>query len=424
LAVKRLIIGLVALLLVALGVVILWPKGPKESIGHTISFSDGTKMTLKDVTYGTENHYLGGWKARLISGLPKTWRGKFRVGQGTFNTIQPSIVFWLAREGNGPTTGDPKLILCDRSGYGVSGGHSMMRMGAPGNWVEGWAFSYFPRRQRSFTLRIYEQGARYPDAKLVGEFTIRNPKPGKYPTWSAPAPPITAREGDMAVTLVDLMSDVGRGSNKWKPAPNPTVSMTRAGFRVERNGAPTREWEVTSVESTDATGNVIKDLWGTASDGGLEYVQLQPHPWPDELAWKLRVGFTQRSNFVASELWTLRNVALAGVAGTNRPAVETNLQGAVVTYTGEVAQRGAAYEFEFGIKPPRPNYRMTLVKAVDDKGGEAKEVGSFESWNEWRFSLEVNTNATSVDLTVALHETRYFDFLVRPQIISTNREVK
>ena len=63
---------------------------------------------------------------------------------------------------------------------------------------------------------------------------------------------------------------------------------------------------------------------------------------------------------------------------------------------------------------------MTLVKAVDDKGGEATLGGWFESPAEWEFALRVDSNATNLDLTVALHQTRYFDFLVRPQIVSTN----
>jgi hypothetical protein len=200
--VKRYIIAFLVLLLVLVGVVIFWPKEPKEFIGHTVTFSDGTTMTLNDVTYGTTHHYLAGWRGRAISVLPAKWRKKFRVGQGTFDVGQPSIVFWLARRGNGPTTGDPQLILCDRSGYGVSGGYSRMAMGMPG----------------------------------------------------------------------------------------------------------------------------------------------------------------------------------------------------------------------------RPDYRLTLVNAVDDKGQPAKEVSSFESPRDWHFSLKVNTNATSLDLTLALHQTRYFDFLVRPQIISTNGE--
>jgi len=215
---------------------------------------------------------------------------------------------------------------------------------------------------------------------------------------------------------------VGRGSNKWKPARNPTVSIARVGYRVERNGQPTREWGVKSVEATDATGNVIDDLWGTSSESDPEYAELQPHLWPAESAWKLHMGFTQRSNFVASELWTIRGVTLGPANATNRIATETNLQGATLKYTGKTPEAGAdnVHRFKFRITPGRPDYRLTPVKAVDDKMQEAKEVSSFESSQDWHFSLQANTNATSLDLTLALHQTRYFDFLVRPQLVSTN----
>jgi hypothetical protein len=111
--------------------------------------------------------------------------------------------------------------------------------------------------------------------------------------------------------------------------------MTRANFRVERNGQPTKEWGLASVESSDATGNLISRQWGTGWDELEEIAELQPHPWPSESAWKLRVGFTQRSNFVASELWTLPGVPLPPANPTNGVAFQTNLQGATVQYTGQ-----------------------------------------------------------------------------------------
>ncbi len=60
------------------------------------------------------------------------------------------------------------------------------------------------------------------------------------------------------------------------------------------------------------------------------------------------------------------------------------------------------------------------MKATDDQGREAKVESSSESPREWGFGLNVSTNATSLDLTVALHRTRYAEFLVRPRIILTN----
>lgn len=417
---KRYVVALGVLLLLGGTAAIFWPRGERESIGHTVAFSDGTTMTLNDVTYGEEHRYLSTpLRERVISVLPAKLRAKLSSEKGVLNVGKPSMVFWLERRGNGPTTGAPQLVLCDGSGFGTSGGYSKMSMGGPGNWVEGWAFDYFPRRARTFTLRIYEPGKQYPEAKLIGEFTVKNPKPGKYPVWTAPGPPVTAHEGDMAVTLVDLTAGVGRGANKWKPAPNPTVAMTRAGFRVERNGQPTKEWKPVSVEASDATGNLMDGIWGTGRERGMEYAELQPSLWPAEGGWRLKVGFTQRSNFVASELWTLR-VPIPDANPTN--LVHTNLQGAVLKYAGQARRSSLSgdHQFRFRLTPPRPEYRLTLVKALDDQGREAKEVGSFESPIQWTFALEVDMNATSLDLTVALHRTRYFDFLVRTDVIPTN----
>jgi hypothetical protein len=342
--------------------------------------------------------------------------------QGTLTMGRPSVTFWFERIGTGPTTGDPRLVFCDASGFGVSGSPSLMRMGAGANWVDGWAFESWPRRERSFKLRIYEQGKRYPEANLIGEFTVRNPTPGKYQTWTAPEPPVTAREGDLFVTLFDLTAGVGRGANKWKTAVNPTVSTARAGFRVERNGRPTREWEITSVEASDATSNVIDYIRSTSQERDAEYAELQPHLWPAEQAWKLRIGFTQRSNFVASELWTLRGVPVSGGVPTNAATVQTNLHGALLEYTGLDRRPGVGggRYLNFRITPARPDFRMTLVRAVDENGVEAELSGTFESPRDWGFALERTTNATKFDLTVALHQTRYVEFLVRPRVISTN----
>jgi hypothetical protein len=232
---------------------------------------------------------------------------------------------------------------------------------------------------------------------------------------------VTASEGEMTVTLVDLVSGVGRGSNKWKPARNPTVSTTRAGFRVERNGAPAAEWEIVTAEASDATSNVIFDRRSTSFERDLAYAELQPHLWPAESGWKLRMGFSQQSNFVSSELWKFR-VPLDGVRLTNTIAF-TNSEGVVLRYIGQGRQHSFKedHHFNFLVIPQRADYRVTLVSAIDDLGKPAKGEPSFESSHEWTFARDASTNATAMDLTVALHKTRYFDFLVRPQVVSTNQ---
>jgi hypothetical protein len=102
---------------------------------------------------------------------------------------------------------------------------------------------------------------------------------------------------------------------------------------------------------------------------------------------------------------------------------KTYLQGAVLQYTGQARRSGLRGDrhFNFRVKPGRPDYEITLVKAVDDRGQEAELESSFHSQSERAFALRVSTNATSLDFTLALHRTRYFEFLARPEVISTNR---
>src|SRR6266498_2534238 len=422
---KKWMFALGLLILVAAVTAIFWPS-EKGFIGQPVRYSDGTTLTLKEVTYGTVHRYRGGFWERIISLLRRELGSKYASRRDVLTTDRPSVTFWFDRRG--ATSGD--LVLCDESGFGIVGDYSMMRLKPPISTMEGWAFAAWPRRQRTFTVRVYELGKGYGDDTLLGEFTVRNPKPDNYPVWTAPPLPVRATNGDLSVNLFDLTAGVGHGSLKWKPALSPTVSQTRAGFRVERNGRPTKEWGIATVEASDATGNLIRRLGGTSFEPDAEFAELHPHLWPSESAWKLRVGFSQRSNFVASELWTLRGIPLTGAVLTNTLLTQTNLQGALLQYTGQEsgARWGDDQRFNFRVTPGRADYRVTLVRAVDDNGREATVGASFEggiylgsgSKQDWGFGLRLSTNATSLDLTLALHQTRYIEFLARPQIISTN----
>ncbi len=341
---KRFLILLLLPVLLCLLVVILW-RSPGSSIGNTIRFSDGTTLTLKAVTCGTE-HYYGSarfWQP-LLRLLPAKLATRLGARRDAFTTGRPSIAFWLARGGSTQPTGD--LVLCDGTGFGVSGGYVMTYRGPPGAQVEGWAFEYWPRRARTFTLRVYERGRQWGQAKLIGEFTIRNPLFRKYPVWTAPPPPITTRVEDLSITLLDLVAGAGPGALNHQPASNPDHSVTRADFRVERAGQLTREWGLVNIESSDATGNWISRYWGTFADDDVKEGELMPHPWPAESAWKLRAGFSQRSGFLPSELWTLRNLPVWGSSLTNDPTLQTTCR---------------AYCLRTPDRPGAPGSRATII---------------------------------------------------------------
>ena len=177
------------------------------------------------------------------------------------------------------------------------------------------------------------------------------------------------------MTLFDFAAGAGRGSLKWKPAPNPTVSETRAGFRVNWKGQPTRQWAIVTTEASDATGNKVRALWGPSSEADAEYAELQPHLWPAESAWKLRVGLSQRSNFAPEETWTIRDIPLSP---TNETLIQTNLQGVVLQFTGQEWRSrvglGGTHHFNFRLAPASSDHRLTLVQALSDRGGAAGDL--------------------------------------------------
>src|SRR5262245_27497432 len=128
-AIRRFLLALLVLFLLA-GLVAVFRPSRGESIGRTVKFSDGTTMTLKAVTYGTQHRYLGGgWQQRLLSLLPRKLATKLASQQGVLNMNRPSVALWFERVGAGPTTGDPRMVFFDANGFGIYGSPSVLRMG-------------------------------------------------------------------------------------------------------------------------------------------------------------------------------------------------------------------------------------------------------------------------------------------------------
>src|SRR5258705_13098038 len=97
-------LGLV--ILIAAAAIIFWPT-EKESIGHAVTYSDGTTLTLKEVTYGTEHRYRGGgFRERIVSLLPRKLAARYASRGGVLTTDQPSVTFWFDRRGTPAMNGD------------------------------------------------------------------------------------------------------------------------------------------------------------------------------------------------------------------------------------------------------------------------------------------------------------------------------
>src|SRR5207302_5219763 len=100
-----------------------------------------------------------------------------------------------------------------------------------------WDFSAFPRRGKRLKFKMY--GRNNSDHwDLLAEFKMPNPAPGHYPNWSPMSLPATRQNGDLEVSLVELVS----GTKVISYMPKDKRPFTMATFKVAQKGQPTEEW--------------------------------------------------------------------------------------------------------------------------------------------------------------------------------------
>ena len=272
------------------------------------------------------------------------------------------------------------------------------------------------------------------------KFVIRNPARKSFPAWTAETLPDTKQDDDFSATLTKLVAGAAapyqRDQDNADDAANKSVQAT---FHAERNGNPVTNWEPVSVETSDATGNhagggIEKNDW----QDGNDTVAYQYGLWPDEAAWKLRVEFSQQSNFADSEVWSVPNIPLEDGRqqdfynynrrnATNSVFAETDLNGFhLKIFTpkqftdagmGSYLQGGMAVQ----VTPSLPNdMHMTIVKLTDDQTNDITSMN--QGWNgggtagtTYRYGLRDLGGATNLNLTLALHKSRFVEFIVKPE---------
>jgi hypothetical protein len=244
--------------------------------------------------------------------------------------------------------------------------------------------------------------------------------------------PNTQSDGDLDVTLTRLVFGAKSPYNRNPDAPDDPINQAvLAAFQIQQNGRTATNWQPAQVETSDATGNHITG-WGNSHWENDEQVTLyQWGLWPDEPAWKLRVEFSRTSGFNDDELWTVQNVPVQaghmqdfwnyGRNRTNDLFAETTLNGSHLRlysakqFTDQQNMRGS---IEGGLRveanPMPQGMRMTLVRVTDDHGRELRPMSWSSGGNESRFGLQELGNTKTLNLTLALHRSRFVEFMVKP----------
>ena len=421
----KIILGTAAAILI-IGVAVgayWWLSRPQ-----VIVFSDDAKLTLVKVEYGKRHAPPA---AKPASGARGAQRGN------SFTTDKDALVLWVHWQYDSKQYHYFQFYLYDKDGTAcVQAGPRNWRNN--GNEVVAVQFDAFPRRQGKFYVRAHEQGnggQEMSDQKFV----IHNPAHGSWTKWTPEPLPATRQDDDVTVTLTKLAAGA---PSPFTPndidADDAAAKSVQAIFHVERNGSPVSNWQPVSVETTDATGNHVggsiqQNNWQDNNDT----VAYQYGLWPDEPAWKVKFEFSQQSDFADNEVWTVKNIPLQPGrqqdfynvprnTGAGAVVAETDLNGVHLKifpakqFTDMPPNSQPQGGLTIQISPSLPDgMRMTLISLTDDQTNDVAywDYGTMRNNNltSYRYALRDITGVTNLNLTIAMHKSRFVEFTAKPE---------
>ena len=408
-----------------LGVSIWWLWRPL-----VIMLNDGTKLTLLGVDYG-KHHKFPAVKTT----------GRRTGGGGPFDTTNDTLVVWILAEHKANQWPNFQVLASDKAATAsVTSQSSQSRQVKEGMEIMGVQLNAFPRHDRNIDLRIMNYGQRG-EQIAKGQFVVANPVRGKsFPKWSPDPLPDAQSDDDLSVTLTKLVADAPSPYNRGNGIPkndpiNKTVQFT---FDLQQKGQSATNWRPVSVQTSDATGNDVKGWINEyRMNGQADGYFYQPGLWPDEPAWKMRLEFSRTAGFNADELWSVTNIPVragsqqdAQISWGNqdraKPAfAEATVNGVhvklfpVIQYASQNMGNGNTKVVSVTLKTDpdieAAGLRLTPILVTDDQGRKLNNQSS--SWGGGNFQYEFPEPRTieSLNVTVALHKSRFVEFTVKPQ---------
>jgi hypothetical protein len=295
-------------------------------LGSTLDRTSSIKVPLSDGKHqvefldsGTAINYTSDTptKAFLRKWLPRWLQGRlgpvstFNTGAANNAAGKPELRLAFqasAIEGGSPFTENfhSRIETDDSNGFTYvvpSSGYSSF-----GTGILIFSLDSFPRRDKSFPMRVYEKDTH----KLLFNLTIANPVYGEtISEWPPETVPATKTADPVTVTLNELKVERQSWENPNLPKDfhplviNPDLTITVSDPKWEKNR---RYYSI-----ADATGNV----------GFNEILS------PFEPCWKLRVGVlrTDESEFAPHEIWTLDPVPVLTSPGFKALGLKKTVDG-------------------------------------------------------------------------------------------------
>jgi hypothetical protein len=304
------------------------------------------------------------------------------------------------------------------------------------------------------------EGAR----RELGSFTFANPAFRNRSQRPAGALPATAADGELEVTLSNLVFGVssathtelgpgGRQIVRWEPAPPGSEPHALGVFQFREASSNTTAWAVENVEVSTVVGDRLEVRSSSRHRAGpLQILTFGPVPWPDE-PWQLDVWVTRNPPAVvdAHELLTLEAVAVPPPGQTNflcrvarfgytplraptKRRMILNRENRVVVLVNLFIHRAPSdprgpssndlSRLILEVPELPAGYCLDLIRAVDEQG-QALEPGTTTTTPgrpmriEYGF-LQVPEGAKTLEFTLALQRARVLRLTARPVFAGTN----
>jgi len=409
----------IAITVLAVGILagtIWWRLRPQ-----TFTLGNGTKLKLAAVTYGKHQDFPG-----IVHGA---WGPR-----SGFDSTNDTLFVWIEQRHKDNQWPNYQLLAYDPGAIACASCSTMTAHWiGPGEEMVGIRLDAFPRRLRKFYLRVQEWNPQNGRQTLKRAFVISNPVHGPFPEWYPDPLPDTQSDRDLDVTLTRLTLGVKEPYLRDNTAPNDPINKSvLAAFQIQQNGRVVTNWLPVQVETSDATGNYITGWCNNHWENGELVTLYQWGLWPDEPAWKVRVEFSRTSDFTAGELWTVSDVPVQpsrqqdfwNENRSNRASAafaETTINGIHLKlfpakqFTDRQDMRGAI-EGGLDIRTDLPlkGMRLTLLKVTDNQGHDVQPMNLGWGGTDQRFGLRNIDNAKTLNLTLALHRSRFVEFTVKP----------
>ena len=443
---QKSLLGAALLLVAAVVVTTVMRSAPS---GTSATLADGSQVTLRQVSYGTEHVFVPGslWR-RAVAGVSTNLAARFGITVLRDVSAQANLI--VRMEWHGRTNRAPSfqwLRVLDSNGlasYPVTAFRSMN--GSNFSMLTSFRLESFPRRERELRLELSAPHPTLPNTRQhVADFRMPNPAYAAVAPTRVPAPPETVEVDGETFTLLGLRTGLSATGSLAQSHANDqwTELVFRIGTnepaRLTTNLTPVGPWSISHVELRDDWGNVIEksgplgriipmgQQWMARKDDGV--VLVPGSIWPDQL-WHVRAEFQRNSDYVDdSQRWTASFVlpavgeksSLAETAQVGGGTVELRSVELTAPYVATLIVRFTAPDLSYGLRALRvTDQRGSNVVSRQRSQGNVGGTNRPAPVRDFRFELRPVPQSRELRVSFAVTHDAVVKVSGRATILRTN----